>query len=164
MANSEKRQLFRAVLRLMVAVGFSVLYSIGGTDGMGGKWIRRFVAPVWLGIGQVIITKGDWRALFQSIALMFTLSLGYGADTFLYKVGRRLFFGFANGLTNITHLFDGNFNKKRFWTLFTIGIVMNPILIAALGVINPISARAEELIIGFLIGLWAIFIVEEKEA
>jgi hypothetical protein len=157
--TKEYKLQFKVFLKLLWVCGFALLYALGGIE---HKWLRRFIAPLWLGIGQFIITKGDWRVLLQMPLLMFSLSLGYGADLFLVKIGRRLVFGFANGFTNITHLFDQNFNKKRFWTLFCLAITITPVICIILGTINPVVARSEELLIGFFIGIWGMFIVKEK--
>lgn len=157
--NSEYKIQLKSLYKLLWVVVFAFLYALGGIQ---FKWIRRFIAPVWLGGGMYLFSR-DWRTLIQVPFMMVSLSLGYGADTLWEKVGRRLLFGFANGFTNITHLFDKGFEKKRFWTLFGLAILINPIIIAVLGSVNPLIARAEELIIGFLIGVWAIFIIKDKE-
>lgn len=157
--DKEYKVQFRQLLKLLWVVGFALLYALGGVE---FKWLRRFIAPVWLGGGMYLFSR-DWRVLLQAPLMMFSLSLGYGADAFWVKIGRRLLFGFANGFSNITHIFDKDREWKRFWTLFAISIIINPIIIAILGAINPVVARAEELIIGFFIGLWPMFIIRDKE-
>jgi hypothetical protein len=160
MSNPEYKLQFRILGKFAWVVVFALLYALGGIH---FKWIRRFIAPVWLGGGMYLFSR-DWRVFLQVPLQFGALSMGYGADMFWEKIGRRLLFGFANGFTNITHLFDKNFDKKRFWTLFGIAIIANPLLIAVLGAINPVVARAEEMIIGFLIGVWSIFIIKDKES
>lgn len=157
--NSEYKVQLRVLYKFLWVVVFALLYALGGIN---FKWIRRFIAPVWLGGGMYLFSR-DWRVFIQVPFQMFTLSLGYGADTLWSKIGKRLIFGFANGFTNITHLFDKGFDKRRFWTLFGLAIIVNPVVIAVLGAINPVVARAEEMIIGFMIGLWSIFIIKDKE-
>lgn len=156
--NTEYKTQFKVLGKFLWVVVFAFLYALGGIN---FKWIRRFIAPVWLGGGMYLFSR-DWRTLLQAPLMMFSLSMGYGAETFWAKIGRRLLFGFANGFTNITHLLDKGFNKKRFWTLFGLSIVINPVVIAVLGAINPVVARAEEMIIGFMIGLWSIFIIKDN--
>jgi len=158
MSNEYKLQ-FRILGKFAWVVVFALLYALGGIH---FKWIRRFVAPVWLGGGMYLFSR-DWRVFIQVPFQMATLSMGYGADLFWEKIGRRLLFGFANGLPNLTHLFDKGFNKKRFWTLLSLAVLLNPIIIAILGAINPVVARAEEMLIGFFIGVWSIFIIHNQE-
>ena len=158
MSKIEYKFQLRAFIKLLWVCGFALLYALGGIE---YKFLRRFIAPLWLTSGMFLFSR-DWRVFLQAPLLMFSLSLGYGASEFWIKMGRRLIFGLANGFTNITHLFDESFDKKRFWTLFILSITILPILVAIFGVINPVNARAEELLIGFFIGVWPIFMVERK--
>ena len=156
--ESEYKLQIKVFIKLLWVCGFALLYGLGGVE---YKWLRRFIAPLWLGGGMYLFSR-DWRVFLQMPLLMFSLSLGYGAANFWLKVWKRLLFGFANGFTNITHLFDQNFNKKRFWTLFVLAITITPVVYIVLGVINPVSARAEELLLGFFIAIWPMFIVDIK--
>ncbi len=148
--NKEYKQQFKAFAKLLWVCGFALLYALGGIE---HKEIRRFIAPVWLCIGQFIISK-DWKVFFQAPLLMFSLSLSYGADTFWTKVGKRAIYGFANGLTAIIH---------RNWTLLIMNIILITLACVMFGVWNPFnSARAEELAIGFMIGFLSMFMPKEK--
>ena len=145
--------LFRSVC------GFALLYALGGIE---MKWLRRFVAPAVLTSGMFIFSR-DWRVFLQAPFLMATLSLGYGADSFWIKISKRVIYGFANGFTAITHLFDKKFNKRDFLILFNLNLLLCTIVTVVMGVFNPVIARAEELIIGFTISFLSIFIVKDKE-
>ena len=149
----------RMIGKMAWAFGFAILYALGGISNL---WIRRFIAPVWLGGGMYLFSR-DWRVLLQLPLLIGALHLGYGADMFWIKILKRLEFGMACGFSNVTHLFDKGFDKKRFFTLFGLAVIWIPIFIAILGAINPVLARGEELMIGLMIGLMPMFIIKDKE-
>ena len=151
---------FEAFFKLLWVCIFAMFYACGGIE---YKFIRRFIAPVWLG-GGMYLFSGDWRVFLQSIWLMASLSLGYGANSFWLKVGKRLIYGLANGFSAITHLFNKEFNKRDFWVLFRLNLILCIVVCIGLGVWNPMgSARAEELVIGFIFGFLSMYIPKDKK-
>ncbi len=155
--NVEKKLQFRMFLKLLWVCVFALLYAWGG---MEMKWLRRFIAPVWLTSGMFIFSR-DWKVFLQSPLLMISLSLGYGADTFWVKVIKRTIYGLLNGMTAITHLFNNKTIKRDFWVLFILNIIVVTLACILLGVFNPVAARAEELILGFFIGFLSMFIPKD---
>jgi len=93
----------------------------------------------------------DWRTLLQIPFLIFGLHLGYGIV------------GFVLAGSNILHLLDKNFNFRRFWGILAWAMITIPASYLILGVVNPVSARAEELLLGLMVGLPSIFIIADKE-
>ena len=157
--NSEYKTQFRVLLKLLWVVVFACLYALGGIH---DKWIRRFIAPLWLGGGMYWISK-DWRTLLQIPFLIFGLHLGYGADKIALKLAKRAIVGFVLAGSNILHLLDKNFNFRRFWGILAWAMITIPASYLILGVVNPVSARAEELLLGLMVGLPSIFIIADKE-
>jgi hypothetical protein len=157
----------KALFKLLWVVGFAFLYALGGIE---HKEIRRFIAPIWLTSGMYLFSR-DWRVFLQAPLLMATLSMGYGAEAFWVKVGRRLLFAFANAITAIVHIridFHGaGWNEvtldRNFKILFNLNLILCAVVIITLGVLNPLQARAEELIIGFIIGLIPMFMPKDKD-
>jgi len=146
---TEKTQLKEALLKLGLVIIFAVLYCLGG---FGLLFLRRFIAPIVLGIGLFLITK-NWRSLLQGLLLMGTLSLGYGANETIIKILKRLLFGVANGATGLVY---------QKWIVGIVNIVIVTGFIVYLGVTNPFFARAEELIIGMIIPMFSVFMCEKK--
>lgn len=155
----------RALVKLLWVVGFASLYALGGIE---YKFLRRFIAPIWLCSGMFVFSR-DWRVFLQAPLLMLTLSLGYGADLLWIKIGRRLLFGFANGFTAIVHGVNFCFRKstrrdfRSFWILFRLHLILCCLVVVILGSQNPVIARTEELLIGLIIGLLPMYMIKEKE-
>ena len=150
-----KKKQFEALYRLLWAVGFAFLYSWGG---MEYKWLRRFIAPLWLGGGLYLFSK-NWKCLFQVPLMMFSLSMGYGADLFWHKVIRRGLFGLANGITSSAY----NIYRKK-WILMNIHIILCVSLYIVIGVKNPfLHARTEEMLLGFIIAFVPIMSMEKND-
>lgn len=158
MTNPEYKIQFKQLGKLLWVCSFALLYALGGIDNL---WLRRYMAPCWLGLGMYLFSK-DWRKLLQVPLLIGALHLGYGASELWQKIIKRFLFGFAAGFSSITHLFDIKFDKRNFWTLFSLALTVTPAITITLGVINPVVARAEELIIGFFIGLWPMYMTKES--
>jgi hypothetical protein len=158
--NKEYKVQFDVFTKLLWACIFALLYALGGIE---FKWIRRFIAPVWLGGGLYLFSR-DWRTLLQVPLLIAGLHMGYGADAFWHKVLRRFIAGLCLSSSNAIHLLDKNFNAKRFWGMFGWSMLIIPITHIVLGVFNPVEARAEELLIGLMVGLSSLFIINDKES
>ena len=100
-----------------VGVG-SLLYGIGGTEinGKGRKWIRRFILPLWMGLG--IWTFGVWTGSFTLIQLLYvpllsaSLHCGYGGtNDVLVKIRKRFIYGLCLGISALPLLFSDRFIK-----------------------------------------------------
>lgn len=146
MNKEEKFHLTDSACRLCLVMVCAMLYMAGGSEELGGeKWLRRYLAPAVECIGLMILTK-NWLYVIQAPLRMITLSLGYGADEFIYKVQRRFLWGLANGISASTvFMFQNRTNIIVPHILF---MIAGSILI---GVWNPFpSPRHEELVIGIL--------------
>lgn len=156
---SESTLAFIAFLKLIFVACGAYLYSLGGTQGFG-KWIRRFILPVWMGVGIWIF--GQWQGSFQywhvcySGLLCGALHLGYGGtDDVFVKLRKRAIYGAALGVSAIPLCIS-----SHLWWLFAIHVgccVMGSVL---LGVYNPSrNARSEETLIAVLSTLFVLFLI-----
>lgn len=138
-----------------VAFG-SMLY---GTGGISNKWIRRFLLPLWMGLG--IWVFGIWTESFSLIQLLYvllfsaSLHLGYGGTNNVWiKIRKRAIYGLAIGVSAIPICV-----VSSMWWLFAIHLgccVMGSVL---LGVYNPSrNARSEETIISVYSTLLVLFL------
>lgn len=124
------------------------LYSRGG---MSMKWLRRWVAPILAAGVAYWISRSLWSLVL--LALIPTLSMGYGADSFKEKVHRRLLWGSLNGLVGAVYLYfaTGSFIPAVFQ------VVLVTSASVTFGVWNPFSkvrnsgARMEESAIGLAV-------------
>ncbi len=153
--NPEKKTQIKVILKLLIVVVFASLYGWGG---MEMKWLRRFVAPAILCFSAFGFSR-DWRYLVQMPAMMMTLSLGYGADSVIGKIFKRLMFGTLNGSSSST---VNIWQKKWFPVGFQIMLITAAYIV--FGVWNPLpSARAEETLLGALIALIPMVSVKDYE-
>ncbi len=136
-------------LKLIWLAGFALLYGLGGID---NKWIRRVGGSIFLAIGVIGFSLwtqsySHWL-LFYAPLLFASLTLGYSGDDAAEKVTRRMVYGLAVGFAAFpiaiaTHL----------WLAFAMHMVVCMCVSLFLGVFNPTkSARAEESMVGFVIG------------
>ena len=144
---SEKKQQLEALLKVCAVVIFSLLYALGGLEGIT-LGVRRYAAPLFLAGATWYFTR-DWKMVIGLPLQFGSLSLGYGADLLFIKIMKRLAFGLANGLSfSIGNLL----NRRWIWSGFYMGLVTVGTVV--LGVFNPLpNARTEEMVIGLLIGL-----------
>ena len=155
---NEKNALRNALIKLGICCTFAILYCLGGMEGGGGLFLRRFIAPTIL-VGGMFWFSRDWRSIIQLPFMMFSLAIGYGADTLLAKILKRALFGLANGVSSSGY----NIWLKN-WLLVGIQIVLLTGLYIGIGVWNPLSdARVEELFLGLVIPLIPLFSVRKKE-
>jgi len=153
--NPEKKTQIKVILKLLVVVVFASLYGWGG---MEMKWLRRFVAPAILCLSAFSFSR-NWRYLVQMPVMMITLSLGYGADSVIGKIFKRLMFGALNGSSSSTV----NIWQKK-WLPAGFQIVLVSAAYIVFGVWNPLpSARAEETLLGALIALIPMMSVKDYE-
>jgi hypothetical protein len=145
---SEKKLIIDTMVRFGIVFLFALCYTIGGTEDMGGKWIRRYLGPVILCAGMFSYTR-SWKSLIQAPAMMLTLSMGYGADAEWLKILKRAVWGACNGVASgLSGLLE-----RRFWLPVAQMVILTGICVL-LGVYNVLpSARAEEFAIGVFIAL-----------
>lgn len=152
---SEAKPLRNALIKLGICVVFATLYCLGG---MYFKALRRFVAPMVL-VGGMFYFSRDWRSLVQLPFMMFSLAIGYGGDTLIEKIMKRMLFGFTNGVSSSGY----NIWQKK-WLLVITQIILLVGLYVVMGVWNPLAdARTEELFLGLVIPLIPLFSVRQKE-
>ena len=142
--NNEKKLQFKVYGRLLIACIFGGLYAYGG---MTHKWLRRFIAPLIVQIYIAIEIK-SWKYLVQLPFQFLSLSLGYGASELSAKILKRFLFAFANATSFVPHYYCWK-GKKWIASVFHIIILISAYIV--LGVFNPLPARVEETILGFLI-------------
>jgi len=144
---SEKKLQFKTILAMLVVVLCASLYAWGG---MEMKWLRRFVAPFSAAVFLAIINK-DPLQLIKAPLLGLSSSIGYGADNVLLKLTKRCYVGLAFGLSaSITDIV-----RKR-WIIVSYTIASITSIFIVYGVLNPVPARVEESLLGFIIYSMAI--------
>lgn len=153
--NEQTLQLISS-LKLLLVAGFATLYGLGG---MSGKWKRRFIAPVLLGLG--IAGFSLWTQSFTfwyllCVPLLFgALSLGYGADTIAEKIKNRAIAGAAAACC-----FIPIFWVQAAWSLLLLHILVCMAVSVIAGTWNQTSsARAEETLIGATYALIPLFVI-----
>lgn len=157
MKPEHKEQIIQIVKMIIVVICAS-LYAIGGTEEMGGKWLRRYLAPAICGGAAFAITL-DWLVLVKMPILILASTLGYGADQTWLKIVKRAYCGMAFGIG--VSLYEW---IKRQWLLAGIltFIVMSVFIV--FGVFNPFgSSRIEETTIGVFIYSMAIMPLKRKK-
>ena len=134
-----------AILKVLLVAGFAGLYGFGGVS---GKWKRRFIAPVLLGLGIWGLTS--WTNTFNvwflsCVPLLFgALSLGYGASTTIEKIKKRAIAGAAAACC-----FIPIFWVLGAWSLLFLHIGVCVATSVVAGTWNQTSsARTEESLIG----------------
>lgn len=145
------------MIKFGIVFVLATLYSLGGMEDGGGKWLRRYLYPIILSGGMFYFSR-DWKC-FLSLPLMFgSLSLGYGADTDFLKIIKRGIYGLANATS--TGL---NFLLSKRWLLLGIQFVLVVGTCITLGVWNPLpDARTEEFCLGALISFFPIMGAKKK--
>ena len=127
-----------------------LLYALGGRD---GKWKRRFIASLILSatvnLAALVMGRFSFWLLLTFPALIAGLSMGYGADTLIGKLIRRLIYAIsviASGL-----IFCFTFGGWAWWVLpVHTGVGLFSIY---LGVRNPVYAAAEEIFVCALLNI-----------
>lgn len=156
---NERKQLWLILEGAFVCAVFAACWAIGGSgDFWGGeKWIRRFLGPTAL-CGWAFWRSGwNWRYLVQMPLMMAASTLPYGADDTATKWLLRGIFGVANGISaNVVNAW-----KKR-WLVSVFSLVLIVATSIAFGVYNPLSAMAEQFVIGFVIAFFVVMTVTSK--
>jgi hypothetical protein len=134
---------------------FSLLYGLGG---MNGKWKRRIVGSLFLGLGIIVysLVAGafSYWLLIYPLLLWGALSIGYGADITKEKVLKRMRYGFAIGFAALPIAII-----TQQWIMFGSHILLCMGIATLYGVLNPIHARSEETIIACAVGLTPLLMV-----
>lgn len=149
-------QLIASLKIVWVAVG-SFLYGLGG---ISNKWIRRFLLPLWMGLG--IWVFGIWTGSFSLLQLLYvplccaSLHLGYGGtDDIWIKLRKRVIYGLCLGVSALPLVFNSNL-----WLLFAFHCCLTVSASVLLGTFNPTkNARSEETIIATLSTVLVLFLL-----
>ena len=144
------------LLKVICAVIFAFLYALGG---MFGTYIRRYLAPVWLGTCLFFFSGCSSMSFITAILVSSGLHLGYGASNIWIKYLKRLLYGFTNGTFSASQMF-----YQRQWLVGVFQVVMFTGICIVFGVYNPVSARAEEMFMGLMLGLLPLLAVKKQEA
>lgn len=157
MKQEQKEQVIQ-IVKMLIVVLCAALYAMGGTDGMGGKWLRRFMAPAVYGVTAVVITR-DWLSLVKMPVLILASHLGYGSNSTVMRVFKRLYCGLAFGIgATIFELIRGR------WAFAITVSVLVVWCFVTMGVINPFnSARIEESFLGLIIYSSAIMPLQRRK-
>ena len=147
--------MFIVMLKILCAVFFAFLYSLGG---MYGTWIRRYVAPCFLGMCLFYFSGCSSMSFITAIFISGTLHLGYGASTLWGKILRRSIYGVSNGISSASQMC---YRKK--WGVAIFQIVLFTSVSVYFGVCNPLEARAEEALMGLMIALLPLLSVREEK-
>jgi hypothetical protein len=120
---------------------FSFLYGLGG---ISNKWLRRFVACFWIGLGIYVFSiwqnNWHWLKIITPILLCITLHLGYGAEKTIQKIKKRAIVGVCLGMCDLPLAF-----LSGLWMLFFINLALCITVSILFGVFNPFkNARDEE--------------------
>ena len=148
-------QIIASLKIVWVAVG-RLWYGLGG---ISNKWIRRFILPLWMGIG--IWVFGHWQGSFQywhlcySGLLCASLHIGYGGtDNVWIKIRKRAIYGLCLGVSALPLALS-----SHLWILFGFHVALCVASSVLLGVVNPTKdARSEESLIAVFSTLLVLFL------
>lgn len=145
--TDEQKQLRDVVIKCLIVLCFSFLYSLSGSD-FGFKWERRYVATAILVLGNFGFSR-DWRSLIGFPLLVIGTSLGYGADHTWLKIIKRTYCGLilAFGSTSSDWL-----NKRYLIAIWICLVIVSGSIIMGVWNLLP-DARTEEFFLGLLIAL-----------
>ena len=151
---SEKREQLEAIGRLLWVVVFALLYAWGG---MEMKWLRRFLAPIWLCGGMYLFSR-NWKVFLQLPLMVFGFTKGYGAVSVWDKIVKRATVGLLVGGSPLWLALAKRWKFYLFNTLLVISAYV------VFGVWGPFfSARIEETVIGFLAGFLSMMSAKRED-
>ncbi len=160
--TTEQKQQIENIFRWLLIGVFSFCYSQGGMEDGGGLWIRRYLAPMILGVGCFILSW-DWRYLACMPLQMTTLTIGYGSDVLILKLLKRAIWGLANGISFGSCIAWQAFYNAHLWAAFSLQVMMAFSGSICIGVWNPLpNARTEEFCIGVLLSLLPVMCARKK--
>lgn len=137
---------------------YCLFYGLGGTEGFG-KWIRRYVGPLWMGCGLWMFasfqgTFNAWQLLYP-LLLSASLHIGYGGDDTSTKIRKRFIYGLAIAIAALPLAVISGL-----WLLYSIHVVVCVSMSVLLGVFNPTdSARSEETLIACFSSVLPLFLI-----
>lgn len=134
---SELNELIQLPVRFLAVAAYAMLYSLGGTQGFN-KLFRRIGAPVIFAVIMSVVTPIDWRYL-SFVALVPPLWLGYGGG----ENESRVVYACVSGLCGAFVCFVYGSNGMAVFQF-----ILTVFATTYLGVLNPITARKEEALIG----------------
>lgn len=156
---NEKPVFWTVLGKVSIVVIFGILFAAGGTDGMGGLWVRRYLGAAVLA-GGVFWYSRDWRSLLIAPLSALTMSLGYGSDILIVKVLRRALWGCLNGVSSSL---SDLFNKRFLLAGLHIFILMVACII--LGAWNGLpNAVIEQFAIGCIMAFLPVMSARRKNA
>lgn len=135
---------------------FCLLYGLGGIE---RKWIRRYLGPLWMGLGLWMFaslqgTFNAWGLLYAPL-LSLSLHLGYGGESTGVKVRKRLLYGLAIAVSALPLAVISGL-----WLLYGIHVAICVSMSVLLGVFNPTdSARSEETLIACFTSVLPLFLI-----
>lgn len=154
---SEYHLQFIAFGKIVWSAVFSLFYGLGGVS---NKWIRRFIGPLWMGVGVALFSnlqgKFEWWLLAYPALLCAALHIGYGGtDETSVKIRKRLVYGLAIGVSALPLGFSSGL-----WILFGFHLMVCMSVSVLLGVWNITdSARSEESLIAALSSILPLFLI-----
>jgi hypothetical protein len=140
---SEWTVLWLAGAKLVLVLVFAVLYGVGGRR---WKWVRRFGGGGLLALGVLgfawLHGTFQWWMLAGLLTLPAALTLGYGGETPVQKIQRRLLYGLAVGCAGLP--FVPSLALVWLWGFQVVAAVSASVY---LGLMNPVEAAEEEVLI-----------------
>jgi len=140
---TEKKLQIQIYIKLFIGCICAGLYAWGGMENR--LLLRRILAPAIATVSCFAFSK-NWRYLISFPLLWLSSSIGYGADSLWLKIFKRAYVSLAFGLSvNVVNIWN------KVWAMVVFHTIILSSGFVALGVFNPLSARAEETLIGCLI-------------
>ena len=137
--------------RLLIISIFVMCYVIGGRQ---WKPLRRIVGGIFLGASVALLSlytgTHKWWYWFACVGYPIALSLGYGGNTTLVKLFRRLLYGVVLGSVSFIY---GN------WVLAIFQTIIAALSSIYLGLSNPVQAVNEEAMIALICVSTVVFMV-----
>lgn len=146
---------FVGLIRTVILGMCMLLYALGG---MCGTWWRRYVMPVCLALGILVVTAMlgtmEWHKFLWPVFLSIAFHIGYGGTTTIEKVVKRTFAGYCIGISAYPLLNASNV------IAFNFHVILCMCAMVAFGVWNPFKhAREEETVLGCIAILIPMFMV-----
>jgi len=155
MGQEEKRLQWQVVLKLLIAITCASLYAFGGISNR--LLLRRILAPAIAAVSCFAFSK-NWKYLIMFPLLWLSSSIGYGASETWLKIIKRSYVALAFSLScNLVNIFS------KLWAMVVFHTIIISAGFIALGVFNPLSARAEETLLGCLIYIPLLLSTKPKE-
>lgn len=144
-------------IKLLVVACSALMYGLGG---LSGKWRRRYISPAilttaFVGFSLVQGSFSWWFLLcYPLYVLAFSLGYGVNSNNTGLKIFKRTYVALAIAAASLPiAVINGA------WIMFALHVAVVVLVSNVLGILNPVSARAEETIIGFSSGLFPMFML-----